>query len=78
MNFKFLYFLGSILVFTGIFWMLLPHAFHEQIIAEVDEEGIGASHYIHLLQGLIPTILGLIFMQYSDQKIKLLKKTKTI
>lgn len=80
MNFKLIYLTGSILVFIGLFWALLPHAFHEQTIAEINEEGLGISHYIHLLEGIISTILGLILMQYSDQKIKLSykKKTKTI
>ena len=74
MNFNFLYFLGSILVFIGLFWMLLPHALHEQIIVEIDEEGLGISHYIHLLEGLIPTILGLILMIYLEKHQKYQKQ----
>ena len=71
MNFKFLYNLGCGILFIGLFWMLLPHAFHEEIIAEINEEGLGLSHYLHLLEGLVPTILGLILMVYSENKLKI-------
>jgi len=70
MNFKPLYFLGSILVFIGLFWMLLPHAFHNEIISQLDENTHTALHYVHILEGLIPTILGLIFMIHSESKLK--------
>ncbi len=66
MRFKIIYNLGSIILFLGLFWMLLPHAFHEKIIGNVVEE----SHIAHTIQGLIIAILGLIIMAFTDKKIR--------
>lgn len=68
MNFKLLFLIGSILTFLGLFWMLLPHAFHDKIIEN--------QHIIHIIQGLIPTLLGLIMMVNSENKLKYLSKNK--
>ena len=70
MNFRFLFFLGSVLLFIGLFWMLLPHAYHNEIISEIDEDAREVSHYLHLLEGLIPTILGLTLMILNENKLK--------
>lgn len=83
-NFRLLYGAGSILLSLGLFWMLLPHAFHESAadaaavsareidsdLAHEEEPESSYSHYIHLLQGVIATILGLLIMEYSDRKLK--------
>lgn len=72
MNFKFIFFLGSLFLFLGLFWLLLPHAYHEKL-TEFD-----SSHLFHILEGLILTLLGLILMIYSEKKLNLLSKTKNI
>ena len=57
MNKRIIYFVGSVILFLGLLWMFLPHAFHN-VITEEDE----TEHYVHLIQGLIITILGLFIM----------------
>jgi len=61
---KILYLLGGILLFIGLLWMFLPHATHAAILGEEDE----AEHYVHIIQGIIPTILGLILLLWYDKR----------
>lgn len=65
MNFKVLRRISVILLFIGLLWMMLPHAFHEAALEDVHEE---TSHYTHLIQGLSLTIAGLSIMNYCDKK----------
>ena len=66
---KLIYILGSIVLFLGLIWMLLPHATHEQIAESIIEtEGFEVSHILHTLEGLIATILGLILMVYTEKQ----------
>ena len=58
------YFIGSILLFLGLLWMLLPHAFHSQILQENEPEQ-QTEHYLHILQGLIVAVSGLYIMLLS-------------
>ena len=74
MNFKIIYVIGSFLLFVGLLWMLLPHSFHEEVISHVDEDSLDISHTLHILQGLIPAILGLILMIYAEKKLKITAK----
>lgn len=67
MNFKNLRRISAVLLFVGLLWMMLPHAFHNIVLEEVHEEG-ELSHYIHLAQGLALTIVGLAVMNYCDKK----------
>ncbi len=67
MNFKNLRRISVVLLFVGLLWMMLPHAFHNLVLEEVHEETI-FSHYTHLIQGLALTIAGLAIMNYCDKK----------
>jgi len=49
---------GALVLFIGLFWMFLSHAFHERLISQVEEN----FHIIHIFEGLLITITGLIFM----------------
>ena len=69
MKFKIIYLIGSIILFLGLFWMLLPHANHAEIISSISSEIEETSHFLHTLEGLTLTILGLIIMIYSNRKI---------
>ena len=70
MNFKIIYFLGAVVLFLGLLWSLLPHAFHEKVSLFEKDDSFTFSHQIHLLEGLITAIFGLIILIYSDKKIK--------
>lgn len=64
MNFKVIYNIGSIILFLGMLWSFLPHAYHSLITQEDETE-----HYIHLLEGVIGIVLGLIIMIWSNRKL---------
>ena len=68
------YFIGSILLFLGLSWMLLPHAFHSQILQENAEEQI--EHSLHTLQGVIVAVSGLGMMLLSERYREKNKKEK--
>lgn len=70
MNYKVIYYIGCFLLFIGLFWILLPHAYHNQIISEVEGQESDIDHFYHILQGLLPTLLGLVLMISTEQKIK--------
>ena len=65
---KKIYWISTILLFLGLFWMFLPHAFHGAILQEagIEEE---SEHYIHLVEGLILTIISLIIMIWNEKQI---------
>lgn len=66
---NFIYFLGCIFLFFGLFWTFLPHIYHEQISEKIDNS-LETSHLIHILEGLILTILGILSIEYSNRKLK--------
>lgn len=59
---KFIYFLGSFILFIGLFWMFLPHVAHHS--ANADSE---ATHFENLIYGLIGTLTGLALMTVSNK-----------
>ena len=69
MKFYFFYFIGCVFVFCGLLWSFMPHVYHEQVFHSIDEDSIELPHIIHILQGVIPVIIGLIIMVYSNKKI---------
>ena len=70
---KFLFILGALILFLGLLWMFLPHQYHEAILTPEQEE----EHYIHIIQGIIPTILGIILMNISEKRSKNININKT-
>jgi len=61
-----LYWLGAITTFAGVVWMFLPHAYHAKILGSEDL----TEHYIHIFQGALFTIIGLVFLVWNDRKNK--------
>lgn len=59
---KFIYFLGSFILFIGLFWMFLPHVAHHSANADS-----GSSHFENLVYGLIGTLTGLALMTVSNK-----------
>jgi len=68
MNFKIIYFLGAIILFLGLIWAFLPHAFHDEILTGGELEG--ESHLIHTLQGIVVAIVGIGILVFSNKKLK--------
>lgn len=66
MNFKIftLYNLGALILFLGLLWMFLPHATHESILDQVEQEG--ASHLSHTIHGAIAAVIGLVIMGIAN------------
>ena len=60
---RYLYYLGSFLLFIGLLWMFLPHAFHQKILSEKED----VEHLIHIFQGLIFVVIGLALMILSNR-----------
>ncbi len=77
MMFKFLYLIGSIILFLGLFWMFLPHAYHAEIVSLTESENL-SSHLIHTLQGLLATLIGLFIMIGVEKYKKKLYKNRFI
>jgi len=59
---KLTYLLGSIILFFGIVWLLLPHASHAELIEN------DSPHYVHILQGVFLTLIGLALLIYSTRE----------
>jgi len=57
------YTIGCIILFIGLFWILLPHAYHDLITNE-DE----TAHSTHLVQGAILTLTGLALLIYTTRE----------
>ncbi len=66
MRLKYLYYLGSFLLFIGLLWMFLPHAYHQRILNAKEE----VNHLIHIFEGLIIAVIGLVIMFYKERKDK--------
>lgn len=64
MNWK--YWLGCIILFLGLLWLLLPHAYHHTVsdAIGIDDE----IHWLHILEGVIGTLLGLWLVVISQPK----------
>lgn len=60
-----LYWIGTLVLFLGLFWMFLPHAAHGAVTGEAEQE---TEHYIHLIQGLLGTLIGLGILKYEQTK----------
>ncbi|MBI2148894.1 hypothetical protein HYU23_04390 [Candidatus Woesearchaeota archaeon] len=58
------YNVGALILFIGLLWMFLPHAFHERLISQIEE----TSHIIHIFQGVIISIVGIFVMVLSNKK----------
>ncbi|HLC31654.1 MAG TPA: hypothetical protein VJK51_03225 [Candidatus Nanoarchaeia archaeon] len=68
---KLIYILGSIVLFLGLIWMLLPHAAHGEVAESLTgngEDALEESHLTHTLEGLIATVVGLILMAYTEKQ----------
>ncbi len=72
---KWFYGLGCIVLFLGLVWMFLPHAFHDEVLSNIGEEH-ESTHFTHTLQGAIVAIIGLIVLILSNRKMNALSKGK--
>jgi hypothetical protein len=70
---KKLYWICTIVLFLGLLWMFLPHATHSVITGKAEEE---TEHYVHLIEGAIPTIISLILMIWNEKKGKISSKKR--
>ena len=61
---KQLYYFGIFLLFIGLLWMFLPHILHEQVINSEEEK----EHIIHIFQGVLIVILGLLIMVKNKKR----------
>lgn len=68
MNKKFIYVLGSLILFFGLFYMFLPHITHNAIVEKINEEHDDSSHFENIIYGLIITLTGLAVMIKSNKK----------
>jgi drug/metabolite transporter (DMT)-like permease len=59
-----LYWVGTTLLFIGLFWMFLPHTAHQTLQGNKQE----TEHYVHLIQGLIGALLGLGILFYEKRR----------
>lgn len=59
---KTLFIIGSIILFFGLLWLLLPHTIHEKFVLTKDD-----IHIRHIYQGIILIILGLVVMVVSNK-----------
>lgn len=59
------YNVGILVLFVGLLWMFLPHTAHAQILLEESGE-----HYIHLVEGVVITVLGIGILWWSSQSEK--------
>ena len=70
------YFFGSVLLFLGLFWMFLPHAYHNTLITIPPAEN--QEHIVDIFEGVAAALGGLGFMvlsnQYAEQHEKKEKK----
>jgi len=57
-----IYLLGSIILFFGLAWLLLPHASHAELIKN------DSPHYIHILQGVFLILIGLTLLIYATRE----------
>ena len=57
--------IGTVLLFLGMFYAFLPHAFHGQVSLASD-----AAHYSHVTYGMIGVIIGLGILVYSNKGLK--------
>lgn len=60
---KTLYWICTVVLFLGLLWVFLPHAFHNAITQENE-----TSHYTHIIEGIIPTIIALVVMIWNEEK----------
>ena len=58
--------IGTLLLIIGMFLAFLPHAFH--VKAGLDE---GTSHLKHVVTGLILIVVGLGFLIYNNESLKI-------
>jgi hypothetical protein len=65
---KILYGIGCVVLFLGLLWMFLPHAYHGAILQEDEERE--TSHLFHTLEGAIGAVLGLIILIVSNRSLK--------
>ncbi|MBS3161375.1 hypothetical protein J4476_01625 [Candidatus Woesearchaeota archaeon] len=61
MKTKFFYFFGSFILFLGILWMFIPHAFHYRMFS-------ADYHLFHILGGFFISVIGLLIMILSNKK----------
>ena len=54
------------MLFIGLLWMFLPHAYHQKVLSEEEE----VEHLIHIFQGLIFVGIGLVIIIFSNKNRK--------
>ena len=69
---KILYAFGCIVLFLGLLWMFLPHAYHSILLQEDEEHE--TSHLFHTLEGACGAVLGLIILVASNKSLKRKRK----
>ena len=65
------YLVGAILLFIGLFWLFLPHAYHEQITEEHE-----TSHITHMIEGIIITLIATLILILADNNLEKYKNSK--
>ncbi|MBS3145651.1 hypothetical protein J4414_02515 [Candidatus Woesearchaeota archaeon] len=75
MKIKMLYLIGSLILFSGLLWMMLPHVAHVTVLNEEEDP---TDHFYHIIQGVVLVPIGLGLMIYSNkkEKKKILDKNK--
>jgi len=65
MNKKVVYYVGCVVLFLGLFWMMLPHVAHGAAVEAVGGEH-EESHYRDVFNGLIGVLIGLGLIMYVN------------
>ncbi|HLG24459.1 MAG TPA: hypothetical protein VI564_06035 [Candidatus Nanoarchaeia archaeon] len=55
--------IGTIILFFGILFAFLPHAWHDAIL----QEEVGVSHFTHTIYGILAAIVGLGILIWSNK-----------
>ena len=66
MKINYFYYAGCFFLFIGLLWMFLPHAFHQRVLSEKEE----IKHIIHIFEGLVFVVIGLVLIIFSNKNKK--------
>ena len=67
MNSRILYWIGVVILFLGLLWMLLPQATHEVVSGQFQEEENSDNHFEHVIYGFIGLLIGLGTLIFEDK-----------
>ena len=60
---RYIYWLGTFILFLGLLWMFLPHTTHHLILNEHEE----SSHLFHTMEGGFIAVIGIMVMVFSSK-----------